>query len=123
MRRRTPRRCTAALEAMEERVCLASSVGWDGPGRGTATLTYYIGNAPSSLSQAAVTTAIKAALNAWAKVAAVKFVQTSQPNQADSIDFTFRPLDGPGGTLAEAYFPDDVNRSRRAGDVQFDSAE
>jgi hypothetical protein len=123
MRRRTPRRCTAALEVMEERVCLASSVGWDGPGRGAAVLTYYIGNAPSSLSQTAVTAAIRAALNAWSKVAAVTFVQTSQPNRPDSIDFTFRSLDGRGGTLAQAYFPDDVNRSRIAGDVQFDSAE
>src|SRR5215218_4475045 len=103
MRRSPSRRCTATLEGMEERVCL-SSVGWDGAGRGRAALTYYIGTAPSSLSQAAVTAAVKAALNVWSKVAAVTFTQTSQPNRPDSIDFTFRSLDGRGGTLAQSYF-------------------
>ena len=40
-----------------------------------------------------------------------------------SIDFSFVPLDGPGGTLAQAYLPDDVNFGRIAGDVQFDIDE
>src|SRR5262245_27779874 len=123
MRRRTARRCVATFEVMEERVCLATSVGWDGPGRGSAALTYYIANAPSSLSQSVVNAVLKAALNVWSKVAAVTFTQTSQPNRPNSIDFTFRPIDGPNGTLAQSYFPSDVNPSRIAGDVQFDSAE
>lgn len=123
MRRRTPRRCLATLEAMEERICLATSVGWDGPGHGKAALTYYIANAPSSLSTAAVTVALKAAMSVWSKVAAVTFTQTSQPNRTDSIDFSFRPIDGRNGTLAQSYYPDDVNPARIAGDVQFDSAE
>src|SRR5512147_3141893 len=119
MRRRTAKRLAAALEPLEPRLCLASSVGWDGPGRGAASLTYYIGNAPSSLPQAAVNAALKAALNIWSSVADIRFTQTSRPNQPKSIDFTIRPIDGPGGTLAQAYFPDDVNSPRIAGDVQF----
>src|SRR4051794_16757696 len=106
MTRRTAARPAVALEALEERLCLASSVGWDGPGRGAAALTYYIANAPSSLSQAAVNAAIRTALNAWSAVVHVTFTQTSRPNLPDSLDFTFRPLDGAGGTLAQSYFPD-----------------
>src|SRR3954469_17235658 len=103
MTRRTATRPAVALELLEERLCLASSVGWDGPGRGAAALTYYIANAPSSLSQATVNTAIRTALNAWAAVANVKFTQTSRPNLPNSIDITFRPIDGAGGILAESY--------------------
>ena len=53
------------LESLEERLCLAASVGWDGPGRGAASLGYYIGSAPSSLAQSAANAAIKQALGAW----------------------------------------------------------
>ncbi|WP_372726233.1 matrixin family metalloprotease, partial [Novipirellula sp.] len=41
----------------------------------------------------------------------------------DSIDISFANIDGGGGTLAQAYFPDDVNPARIAGDVQFDISE
>ena len=41
----------------------------------------------------------------------------------DSIDISFKYLDGVGGTLAQAYFPDDVNRQRIAGDIEFDIAD
>ena len=123
-KRSAARRSVAmTLEALEVRLCLASSVGWDGPGLGSAALTYHIANAPASLSQAAVDAAIQTALNAWASVAAVTFTPTSQPDLDNSIDITFAPIDGPGGTLAQTYLPDDVNRSTIAGDVQFDSAE
>jgi hypothetical protein len=111
------------LEALEERLCMATSVGWDGAGQGSAALTYYIGGAPSSLSQAAVNAAIRTALNVWSAVANITFTQTTQPNQVRSLDLTFRRLDGAGRTLAQGYFPDDVNPARIAGDVQFDSSE
>lgn len=112
----------ASLDPLEDRLCL-SSVGWDGPGRGSASLTYYVGEAPTSLSQAEVNAALKSALGVWSSVADLTFTQTSQPNRRDSLDFTFRTLDGPGGVLARGYFPDDVNSARIAGDVQFDSSE
>src|SRR4051794_18439431 len=123
MRRRTSTRHTMTLEFLEDRLCLAGSVGWDGAGRGGAALTYYIANAPASLSQAAVNAALETAPNAWSSVAAITFTQTNQANRPDSIDFSFRSLDGPGGELAQGYFPDDVNAARIAGDVQFDSSE
>ena len=123
MRQRIAKRRVATFEPMEERLCLDASVGWDGPGQGAASLTYYIANAPASLTQAAVDAAVKTALDAWAAVADISFTQTSQPNRTKSIDISFRTLDGPGRTLAQGYFPDDVNPARIAGDIQFDASE
>src|SRR5918997_1254060 len=120
---RNAKRHAPGLEALEERLCMAISVGWDGAGQGSASLTYYIGSAPSSLSQAAVNAAIRTALNVWSAVANITFTQTTQPNQVRSLDLTFRRIDGSGRTLAQGYFPDDVNPARIAGDVQFDSSE
>lgn len=112
-----------SAEPLEDRRVLANSVGWDGPGLGSAQLTYYIGAAPSSLSQTQVNSTLESALNAWSSVANIKFTRTHTPGQLDSLDFSFRPIDGRDGILAQAYFPDDVNSARIAGDVQFDSAE
>ncbi len=122
MGRRIASRFVASAEPLEERLCMASSVGWDGPGQGSARLSYYIGNVPSSLGSAAEA-AIETALNVWASVADITFTQTTSPGQSDSIDFSFARIDGRNGILAEAYYPDDVNPARVAGDVQFDSAE
>ena len=116
------RKNNVKFERLESRD-LMTSVGWDGPGQGSAELSYYIGKGPSYLTEAEVESAIDTALDAWSEVVDVTFTQTNIPNQRDSIDFTFRRLDGEGGTLAQAYLPDDVNRARIAGDVQFDTSE
>ena len=121
--RRKECRRTLAAEPLEVRQCLTASLGWDGPGQGSADLSYYIGNAPSGVSQQAFESAIETALDAWSEVVDIEFTQTDQPNQFDSLDFTSRNIDGNGGTLAQAYFPDDVNSPRIAGDVQFDTAD
>ena len=121
-RRKVDRR-VLSVEGLEERRVLAASVGWDGPGAGSALLSYYIGQAPSGISQSTFETAVKTALKSWSDVAAIKFVQTTQPGLNNSLDFTFRSIDGSGGTLAQAYFPSDVNRGRLAGDVEFDSTD
>lgn len=117
-----PRR-KLSMESLENRRVLAASLGWDGPGQGGAELTYYIGRAPNSLDQASVNSAIETALDAWSDVVDIKFTPTNQSGLRDSLDFTFQHIDGAGGTLAQAYFPDDVNPARIAGDVQFDASE
>ncbi len=120
--RKTDRR-PLRYESLEMRRVLAASLGWDGPGQGSAELSYYVGTAPSGVSQADFTTAIQTALDAWSNVADIRFVETNQAGQRDSLDFTSTSLDGAGRTLAQAYFPDDVNSARIAGDIQFDQAE
>lgn len=119
------KRRAIGIESLEPRMCLAASAGWDGPGQGAAALSYYIGQVPSNLglSRAAVETTIESALDAWSDAADIKFTRTQLANQPDSLDVSFKSIDGAGGTLAKAYFPDDVNRNPIAGDVVFDSAE
>lgn len=122
---RRSKRGPLTFEYMEGRLYMAASVGWDGPGQGSASLTYYIGDAPANfgLSQAEIETALKTALSAWSAVVDITFTQTQTPGLPDSIDFSFATIDGPGGTLAQAYFPDDVNPRIIAGDVQIDTSE
>lgn len=98
-------------------------MGWDGPGLGSASLTYYVGDVSANLQREEVLAALQTAFSAWSDVADISFTKTSIPHQRDSIDISFVRLDGSGGTLAQAYFPDDINRSTIAGDIQFDSAD
>lgn len=123
MTRESRRKRSLRLEPLEHRLCMAASVGWDGLGQGSVELTYYIENAPAGLGQGEVEAALESALDAWADVADITFTETHLPHQRDSIDFQFTSIDGSGGTLAQAYLPDDVNPARIAGDVQFDIAE
>jgi hypothetical protein len=109
-----------SVERLEQRRCLAASVGWDGPGAGSSDLLYTIGTVPDDLDREQVESTIEAALDVWSDVADVNFRPTTERGQADAIDFKFKSLDGPGGTLARAYFPDDLNRNPIAGDVEFD---
>jgi hypothetical protein len=119
------KRRSLSFEHMEGRLCMAASVGWDGRGQGSASLTYYIGDAPANLglSQDEIESALETALAAWSSTADITFTQTQTRGLPDSIDFSFAPIDGKGGTLAQAYFPDDVNPRIIAGDVQFDTSE
>ena len=110
-------------ENLEDRRCMAASFGWDGPGQGSASLTYTVNANGSGLSQQAAEEAIDRALDAWSAVADISFTKMDQIGQRDSLDISFRRLDGAGGTLAQAYFPDDVNPARIAGDIEFDTSE
>ena len=107
---------------LEQRKMLAS-VGFDGAGQGSADLTYYLGDAPEEVGQDLFESTIESALKVWSDVADVTFTETNRSGLRDSLDITFRNLDGEGGTLARAFFPDDVNPARIAGDIQFDVAE
>ncbi|MGB7324311.1 MAG: matrixin family metalloprotease [Rubripirellula sp.] len=123
MVRRSTKKRRLTLQPLETRRVLAASMGWDGPGLGGADLTYHIANSPDSLTQAETNAAIETALAAWASAADITFTPTSQAGQRDSIDISFVNIDGVAGTLAQAYFPDDVNPARIAGDIQFDISE
>ncbi len=124
MAKKTIAKRTWCFETLDDRRCMAvASGGWDGPGKGSADLTYFVANAPSGLSKADVTSAIKTALNAWSQIASVRFTESKIPGLAKQLDISFGRIDGSGGTLAQAYFPADLNSSRIAGDVQFDSSE
>jgi len=101
------------------------SQGWDGPGLGSASVTYYIHTVPAafSLSSADVDAALKDAFTAWSAVLDISFARTAVPGLVDSIDIEFIDIDGNGDILAQAFFPDDVNQNPIAGNIQFDTSE
>ncbi|MFG0288799.1 MAG: matrixin family metalloprotease [Rhodopirellula sp. JB044] len=123
MKRRSFAKRRLSVQPLEARRVLAASLGWDGPGLGSAELTYHVANSPDSLTQEETEAAIATAFDAWASVADITFTPTDESGLRDSIDITFTSIDGVGGTLAQAYFPDDVNPARIAGDIEFDIAD
>src|SRR5262245_4964704 len=74
--------------------------GWDGPGLGSANLTYYFGVPTPDLSLNLQHTALVAALDAWASIVAVTFKETSIAHQPRSIDFNFETNGVSSGFLA-----------------------
>jgi hypothetical protein len=123
MNQRKKRTRRLAIQSLETRRVLAASLGWDGPGLSSAALTYTITGSPSTLTHEETDAAIETAFDAWASVADIEFTEVDQVGLNDSIDISFENLDGRAGTLAQAYFPDDVNPARLAGDIQFDLSE
>jgi len=103
--------------------------GWDGAGLGSATLTYYFANGTADLAneQALVSRAI----TEWARYAALTMSVTGTASLSRSIDILWGtgshgdayPFDGPGGVLAHAFYPADINSEPIAGDLHFDDAE
>src|SRR5687767_7272333 len=102
---------TLRIESLDGRLCMAASVGWDGAGQRSAALTYYVGAIPAAfgVDPATAKAAIQSALATWAKAADIVFTEIQTAGRPNSIDFTFRSIDGRNGTLAQAYFPSDVN--------------
>lgn len=105
--------------------------GWDGPGQGSANLTYYFGSLTPDLPVLTVKSTLVNALNEWSAVANISFSETFTANLIQSIDIDFvtgshgdgYPFDGPGGVLAHAFFPAPPNPESIAGDMHFDDAE
>lgn len=107
--------------------------GWDGPGTGSASLTYYFGDLTADLPEATVKATLVAALEVWADVADITFTETKTPGLASSIDFEFATGDhGDGapfssGVLAHAFLPSTPKTEvpgfpEIAGDVHFNDA-
>jgi Matrixin len=93
--------------------------GWDGPGLGSADLTFYFGTPtldfPLDLQHAALITA----LDAWASVAALTFTETPFAGQPRTIDFNFETSGFPSNVLAFGFFPVPPNPEPIGGDILF----
>ncbi len=96
--------------------------GWDGPGLGSADLTFYFGPPTPDLTLGEQRATLSAALDVWASVAAVSFTETALAALPRSIDMTFRVGGFDPGVLAFAFFPAPPNSEPIAGDAFFNDA-
>jgi hypothetical protein len=105
--------------------------GWDGPGLGSAALTYSYSQFTGKLSRETITAALQRALAEWAKYAQVTFTYAENAAAARSINFLFGsrahgdpyPFDGPGKVLAHTFYPYPTNPEPIAGDMHLDADE
>ena len=97
--------------------------GWDGPGRGSAALTYHFVNYNSNLDPSVAKRAVVDAMFRWAKYAALTFTETATAGKSFSMDIDWETIDGPSGILGMGYYPNDINPEPIAGDFLLDSEE
>jgi len=104
--------------------------GWDGAGRGSATLGYNIGALPAWLSASDMQSQILRAMSAWSSVVQVKFSASATAKLKRQIDLFAAskdhgdgyPFDGKGGVLAHTFYPP-PNNETIAGDLHLDLDE
>jgi hypothetical protein len=97
--------------------------GWDGPGKGSADLTYHFINYNSNLAPAVAKKAVVDPMFKWAQYASLTFTETTQAGRPYSMDIIWEQIDGPSGILGFGYFPNDINPESVAGDFHLDSEE
>ncbi|MEO8131039.1 MAG: matrixin family metalloprotease [Bryobacteraceae bacterium] len=125
--------CVSALTASGSIGQYIATVGdgWDGPGKGSASLTYSFEALTDKLTDTQVTTQIQRALAEWSKAASITFTLTGKTSGLRNLNFLFAagahgdpyPFDGPGKVLAHTYFPAPSNPEPIAGDLHFDADE
>ena len=117
----------APREASANSIC-TGCVGWDGPGQGSASLTYHF-NAltyDNGLTGSQVQGAVVSALNDWSQVAAITWTETASAALPRSIDIgwstgTYGPWNSPfpSGALAVTFYPAPNNMEPLAGNIYF----
>jgi len=105
--------------------------GWDGPGLGTATMSYVFSRMTAQLGSAAAQAEIVRAMAEWSKVAAISWRPGASPFASGTVNVVFAaydhsdgyPFDGPGGVVAHTFYPAPPNPEPIAGDMHFDDSE
>ena len=103
--------------------------GWDGPGRGSAALTYFFRNSTPDLPINSQRNEMIRAFHNWAHEAAIFWSPAATANQNKSVDVLFTVGDhGDNGfgtyTIAHAFSPVGTNNNSEpvAGDIHFNDA-
>ncbi len=105
--------------------------GWDGPGRGSAQLGYFLEQLSRKLPPDAAKQEIQRAMLEWATYASLTFLPSGGAQSGRTLNILFAPrnhgdaypFDGFSGVLAHTYYPAPPNPEPRAGDIHFDDDE
>ena len=105
--------------------------GWDGPGRGSATVNYVFSRFTAKISQTAQKTEIVRAMKEWERVAGVRFTPGTDADGNKTVNILFATgehndgyaFDGRSGVLAHTFYPAPPNTEPAAGDMHFDDDE
>lgn len=105
--------------------------GWDGPGLGGTTLSYFYSQLTGKVPVAQVQSEIQRAMAEWSKVVNVTWKLGSSATATRTVNILFAsgahgdgfPFDGPGGILAHTFYPAPPNPEPIAGDMHFDGDE
>ena len=91
-KKRPSSKLTSPYFALEPRRCLAAggSVGWDGPGKNSVDLMYYVGNAPETLDQGTFEAVISEALATWSEHVEITFSKNEFWRPSDVVGLHFR---------------------------------
>ncbi len=103
--------------------------GWDGPGLGSANLSYAFVYVTQQQPADSVESEIERAYAEWAKYVQVTFTQTSNPTGPQTLAVLFAsgahgdgyPFTGPNGVLAHTFYPYPLNPEPIAGDQHFNN--
>ncbi|MFB3777987.1 MAG: matrixin family metalloprotease [Bryobacteraceae bacterium] len=105
--------------------------GWDGPGRGSVQLGYFLQRLTGKLPADQARGEILRALEEWARVAGVSFAPADAGNRPSTVNVLFAsgdhgdgyPFDGQGRVLAHTFYPSPPNPEPIAGDMHLDDDE
>ena len=105
--------------------------GWDGPGLGSAALTYVWGSPTAKLPLAQAQAEIVRAMNEWSRIAAISWTAGTNATGVKTVHVLFGarshgdnfPFDGPGNVLAHTFYSAAPNPEPIAGDMHLDDDE
>lgn len=105
--------------------------GWDGPGLGSAALSYAFGSVSNKIDVYTMRAEIQRAMSEWSRVVKVSFAESGNTASAKHAQIFFAtgahgdayPFDGPGKVLAHTFYPAPPNSEPVAGDLHLDADE
>ncbi|MBM3762088.1 MAG: matrixin family metalloprotease [Acidobacteria bacterium] len=124
--------CGGVISGGYEVAMLAASFGegWDGPGRGRASISYSFGNLGSRVDPAQTQAEARRAMAEWSKAVAVTFTETTARNASRNIDILFAtgdhgdpfPFRSGSTVLGHSFYPANPNPEPLAGDIHINDA-